>query len=146
MNSISNCMDSHELHLNLNGVDYHIRLTPQKVVEMGSKEGKKITLGMIMAGINYMNESEGTLEAHTTLSGKELRDWVRGGTFRERYDDSMDYSIHFLTLKLKGIRIEINEAYSDFGSIMSRGVLKTREHWYNIWKRVELEQPYIVRA
>ncbi len=139
-------MESRELHLNLNGIDYHIRLTGKKVVERGTKEGKNLIFGMVMGGINEWSKIKGTLEVHTTLNGKQLENWVENGIFKEVHESATDYSSYFLSLDLGRTRIHISEYYDDFGGGMSRGTLETKEHWYSKWQETSLKEPNIARA
>lgn len=141
--------DSYELNINSKKMNYHIRLipNPKKTIERGGESTKKRNLAMILNGVDEMTESRGIFEAHTTLSGKNIRHWEKAGTFKEQYTIKYDEDSenNYFELRLKGMRIQINEYHDYLGTVLKSGVIKKRRHFYGGWKRITLKNVSVAR-
>ncbi len=139
-------MKSYELNINSPKINYHIRLTPKKMIRRGTEGGKKRTLTMLIMGIDEMIQSKGILKAHTTLGGENLEDWTIVGTFKEEYTTNIHDNCenNCLELYLKDMRIQINEYYDSLKCVTTSGIIKKKRYRQWGWKKIRLKNISVV--
>ncbi len=132
-----------ERNINSRKMNYHIRLisNPKKTIKRGGESTRKRTLAMILNGVDEMTESRGIFEALTTLGGKNLRHWEKAGTFTEQHTTKYneDSENNYLELRLKGMKIQLNEYHDYLGTVLRSGIIKKRRHFYRGWKNIILK-------